>query len=119
MDYDFENAMCQEASDMFGTGKLNAAFKLGAEWAYERIFPMSEKWRKQFGASLDHRDKLHDLHKQALNTIKKQSQLLTDKDEYLKKLISEIEYLQRNVSFPDLTSLKLTAQDAKDVRLEE
>ena len=29
--------MCQEASDMFGSGKYNSAFKMGAEWCYKEM----------------------------------------------------------------------------------
>ena len=40
MTHKFHTKMCQEASDMFGSGKHNSAFKIGAEWTYKEMKPM-------------------------------------------------------------------------------
>jgi len=34
---DFHTEMAQEASDKFGAGELNGAFKVGAEWTYKKL----------------------------------------------------------------------------------
>lgn len=47
---DFHTDMGQEASDKFGVGELNGAFKVGAEWARKELLKESKKLKN----AIDH-----------------------------------------------------------------